>query len=397
MGSNGGQHESTRPPRRAAEFFAGLGLVGDALEQEGIKVLWANDIDPIKERLFVANHDPGIFHRDDVRNVKGSQIPDIDIATASFPCTDVSLAGNRAGLAGEQSGMFWEFTRVVEEMSERAPKVVLLENVVGLSSSNGGRDLSSAFRRLNSLGYICDLVHVDARWFVPQSRPRLFIIGSHVEIDPGSAVPLEASPIRPRWYADFVARHPDVRTQTFALTLPDKDVPSLDAVAERLAEYDERWWDERRTQAFVDELSDLNQNRLARLKASRTLTWRTAYRRTRGGRPMWEIREDAIAGCLRTARGGSSKQAVVEAGRGAMRVRWMTSREYARLQGAPDFRLDSVSESQAMFGFGDAVCVPAVRWLVASYIVPLLDHAHRAAMGVGRHQPRPALVASRSL
>ena len=98
---------------------------------------------------------------------------------------------------------------------------------------------------------------------------------------------------------------------------------------------------------------------------------------------MWEIRSDAIAGCLRTARGGSSKQAVVEAGQGVVRVRWMTAREYARLQGAPDFVLSGVSESQAMFGFGDAVCVPAVRWLVANYIVPLLRHAYA----------EPALVA----
>ena len=86
---------------------------------------------------------------------------------------------------------------------------------------------------------------------------------------------------------------------------------------------------------------------------------------------MGEIRNDDIAGCLRTARGGSSRQAVVEAGRGAARVRWMTPREYARLQGAPEgFDFSPVSEAQALYGFGDAVCVPLIRWLADHALVP---------------------------
>ena len=357
----------------AAEFFAGVGLVGDALRAEGISVAWANDIDPVKERLFKANHDPQVFRRDDIRNVKGRQIPDVDLATASFPCTDVSLAGNRAGLAGEQSGMFWELTRVLEEMDGVAPRVILLENVVGFSSSNGGEDLRSAFERLNHLGYTCDLVLVDAKWFVPQSRPRLFIVGSLDPLNGEAASLLTKSAMRPAWYSEFVGRHPELRTQTFALTPPHLDVGGLDAIVERLPFSDECWWGEDRTRAFLNSLSEINRDRLACLTAYDEVTWRTAYRRTRQGRPVWEIRRDAVSGCLRTARGGSSKQAVVEAGAGGVRIRWMTAREYARLQGAPDFDLGGVSETQAMFGFGDAVCVPAVRWLVANYVRPLLE------------------------
>ena len=357
----------------AAEFFAGVGLVGEALQAEGIEVAWANDIDPIKERMFRRNYDASIFRLGDIRGVHGDEMPAIQLATASFPCTDVSVAGNRAGLAGNQSGMFWEFTRVLEEMGDAAPGVILLENVVGLSSSNGGEDLRSAFHRLNCLGYTCDLVQVDARWFVPQSRPRLFIVGSLEPLDRHETSPLTKSAVRPAWYSDFVIRHPELATQTFALSPPTHDVDSLDAVVERLVPTDERWWDEQRTSAFLDSLSEINHERLDCLMYSDTMTRRTAYRRTRKGRPVWEIRKDAIAGCLRTARGGSSKQAVVEAGSGIARIRWMTAREYARLQGVADFVLDGVSESQAMFGFGDAVCVPAVRWLVVSYIRPLLD------------------------
>jgi DNA (cytosine-5)-methyltransferase 1 len=364
---------SSQPEYRAAEFFAGIGLVGEALGSEGVEVVYANDIDPVKERLFVANYDRSVFHRGDIRAITGQQIPDVDVATASFPCTDVSLAGNRAGLEGEQSGMFWEFARILQEMGERRPRVILLENVVGFYSSNGGEDLRAAFERLNGLGYFCDLVYADARWFVPQSRPRLFIVGSLSALDSSVAGSTICSQVRPPWFAAFVARHPDLKLQLIELTPPVSKVQGLDDVVERIPADDGRWWDQQRTEAFLHSLSNVNSARLDRLKTSSTLTWRTAYRRTRYGRPVWEIRDDQISGCLRTARGGSSKQAVVEAGGGQVRIRWMTAREYARLQGVPNFKFGGVSESQAMFGFGDAVCVPVVRWIISNYVLPLLD------------------------
>lgn len=81
-----------------------------------------------------------------------------------------------------------------------------------------------------------------------------------------------------------------------------------------------------------------------------------------------------MSGCLRATRGGSSKQAVVLAGNDGLRVRWMTAREYARLQGADSFVLpDAISENQALFGFGDAVCVPVVEWIARNYLEPLLQ------------------------
>ena len=105
------------------------------------------------------------------------------------------------------------------------------------------------------------------------------------------------------------------------------------------------------------------------MKTADEKTWGTAYRRTRHGQSAWEIRGDAIAGCLRTASGGSSKQALVEAGNGAVNVRWMTAIEYSRLQGVASYRIpSSVSNNQALFGFGDAVCVPAAEWVIANFI-----------------------------
>ncbi len=365
---------------RVAEFFAGIGLVGHALELEGCEVVFANDIDPVKHRLFAANYDDSVFTLGDIRDIHGHHVPDVDIATASFPCTDLSLAGNRAGLTGDHSGTFWQFTRVLDEMGHRRPQVVMLENVVGFFSSNGGKDLRAAIEELNSLGYRCDLVLADARWFVPQSRPRVFIVGSAVPLQVNASDTALAP--RPGWFAEFASKNPDLMLQEFPVRPPPISDVHLSSVIDRIPEDEPIWWDSQRTQAFIDSLSPLQAERVEELRRAREVDWRTAYRRTRNGVPVWEIRRDAIAGCLRTARGGSSKQAVVQVGAGSLRVRWMTAKEYARLQGVPDYRLDSVTESQALFGFGDAVCVPVVQWIGKEYLLPALAAAARERLAI---------------
>lgn len=358
------------PQLRAAEFFAGIGLVRAALEENGVGVVFANDIEPTKHRLYAANFGEADFAVGDIRSIVGDDLPDIDLATASFPCTDLSLAGNRAGLAGEESSMFWEFARVLDELRCRRPPVVMLENVPSFATSHGGEDMRGAIEHLNELGYACDLLVLDARLFVPQSRPRLFIVGSQEPLKHASD--WTPSAIRPEWIGRFIARHPELATHAVTLSDPEPAAASLASVVERLHRDDARWWDAERVASFVATLSEIQEERLRRMREGDRLSWATAYRRTRRGRAVWEIRADDISGCLRTARGGSSRQALVEAGRGNLRVRWMTPREYARLQGAGEFQLDDVSDNQALFGFGDAVCVPVVSWLVANYIRPLL-------------------------
>jgi DNA (cytosine-5)-methyltransferase 1 len=304
-----------------------------------------------------------------VRTLGGDDVPDVDVATASFPCTDLSLAGGRQGLAGPQSGTVWEFFRILREMGARRPRVVLLENVPGFATSRGGRDLASALAALTEMGYRCDLVCLDARWFVPQSRVRLFVVATTTP--PASAPTVVDARLRPDWIRGFLRARPGLAT--FAADLPSPPAPTggLDRVVERPPADDERWWRADRVERFLASLSPLQAGRLAARVNSPRLAWSTAYRRTRDGRPVWEIRADDVAGCLRTTRGGSSKQAVVETGRGAVRVRWMTAREYARLMGADALRFGGATESQARFALGDAVCVPAVSWLAEHYLVPL--------------------------
>ena len=360
-----------RPQRfQAAEFFAGIGLVRQALSAAGIGVAWANDIEPVKAAMYAANYPSDHYVVGDVRDTRGWNLPDIDVATASFPCTDLSLAGARRGLAGEQSGMFWEFARVIEEMENRRPPLLMLENVPGFASSRGGNDLRDAVAKLNDLGYSCDIFQVDARNFAPQSRLRLFIIGSREPLGPR---PTKVDPVRPQYLVDFANTHASLDLHALPLTLPRPDHRTLADVVERIEPGSPLWWDEIRTQRFLWSLSPIQVERLRTLTHDERMAWRTAYRRTRHGVAVWEIRADAISGCLRTARGGSSKQAVDDVKEGTIRVRWMTAREYARLQGVSDeFDFAGLSRNQVMFGFGDAVCVPVVSWIARTYLAQAL-------------------------
>lgn len=360
----GGQMSSLK----ATEFFAGIGLIRMALERCGWSVVFANDIDPKKRDIYVENFGSSDFLLRDIREVSGEDVPRSSIATASFPCIDVSLAGNRDGLAGKHSSMYWEFHRIISEMGKRSPRFLLIENVTGLLTSHDGADLRSIVHSLNSLGYACDLLIVDAAWFVPQSRPRLFVIA---ERGARRSVPLlaEEHPARPARVMNFVRDNPDLSWRL-------KELPPISFTRKRLRGLVEKnlngageWWDTEKRKHLYSQMSDRHKRTLAELVALPEISYVTVYKRVRPDGCRAELRNDGFAGCLRTPRGGSSKQFLIEAGNGTWRVRNMTPREYARLQGVPDsFRIEHVPYLQALFGFGDAVCVPAVEWVITNCI-----------------------------
>ena len=327
---------------KAAEFFAGMGLVRAGLEQCGVKTVFANDIDRTKATLYQENWGDGELHIGDVRQLAGDDIPTVDLATASFPCVDLSLAGKREGLVGTRSGVVFEFLRILDEMGRRAPDTVLIENVPGFLTTNSGQDFRSVTDRLKALNYQVGYTCVDAAAFVPQSRRRIFLIGSR------KRVPVLADPPPPR---------DELR------------------LAEIVIEEDDEWWKPPRLGRFLVSLSPLQSERVASYSLRARVSYFGAYRRTRNGRAVWEVRADEKAGALRTTRGGSAKQAVLRAGCGGVAARWMNLREYALLQGAGSLTFNSVTTQQAMFALGDAVCVPVVQWVALNYLFPLMDHA----------------------
>lgn len=363
---------SARP--KALEFFAGIGLARMGLEAAGFRVAWANDYEANKKAMYEAQfggQDDHTFALGDIGQVGVAQLPrDASLAWASSPCTDLSLAGGRAGFAGAQSGTFWHFIRLLKELGDDRPEVAVLENVTGLASSHGGDDLAAAIHAFNELGYSVDVLAIDARRFVPQSRPRLFLVAA---TNPPTDVADPNSELRPDWL-QWVFGDKSLRTHRAALPAPPLPLTEgLSDLVEEMRLDDERWWDADRARTFSDSLSPFQRERVISMRHSRGVKYRTAYRRTRKGVAVWEVRPDDISGCLRTARGGSSKQAVVRLGNGRMQVRWMTPKEYARLMGAGEYNLSSARPNQALFGFGDAVAVPVVSWLSESYLLPLIN------------------------
>ena len=270
---------------------------------------------------------------------------------------------------GKQSGAFWQYVRLLEELGNGRPPIAVLENVNGLATSRSGEDLAEAVRAFNELGYSVDVLSIDTRRFIPQSRPRLFLVGLQ---NPPTVEQFD-SPLRPDWLQQVFA---DASLRTHRAPLPEPPSPLMSGLSmyvENMADDDTRWWHVERTANFFDSLSSVQMARVEMLRNGTIDSYRTAYRRTRNGKAVWEVRADDVSGCLRTARGGSSRQAVVRLGNGKACVRWMTPREYAVLMGAAHYNISGLRPNQVMFGFGDAVSVPVVEWLGKHYFMPALN------------------------
>jgi DNA (cytosine-5)-methyltransferase 1 len=359
----------------ALEFFAGSGLVRLGLSPE-FDSIWANDNSDKKRDVYVANHPRDRFHLGDIRDVRGEDLPDADLAWASFPCQDLSLAGNLSGMqSGTRSGLFWEWVRILKEMREhgKLPPLLVAENVVGFIVADKGRHFELAHRALRDLGYRVGTVVIDAKAFLPQSRPRAFIIAvSHeVPLD-GLTQELPSVPFHNSGLVrtSFVVNDPD--WVWWSLPVPQGKAPAFAELCERDAACDPQ----SKTRELCSMLSQLNRKKLNAAKQARSFFAGTAYRRTRPddeGRKTQrlEIRFDGVAGCLRTPNGGSSRQTVILVDRGLVRSRLMTVRECARLMGAPDSYKLPVSYNDGYRAMGDAVAVPVTQWLTRHLLAPL--------------------------
>jgi DNA (cytosine-5)-methyltransferase 1 len=163
------------PVVKFGSVFSGIGGLDLGFVRAGMICSWQVEIDrqatTILERRF-----PDAERFADVRSVGRYNLKPVDIICGGFPCQDISLAGRRAGLAGEQSGLWFEFRRVIEET---VPQWVVVENVPGLLSSNGGRDFATILRGMVKCGYGVAWRILDSQYFgVAQIRRRVFVIGS---------------------------------------------------------------------------------------------------------------------------------------------------------------------------------------------------------------------------
>jgi DNA (cytosine-5)-methyltransferase 1 len=381
-----------RSEKTFCEFFAGIGLVHEALRRSGWQCVYANDIDPKKRQMYAGNYGEAAsehYHLGDVWAADEvlSRIPGRPfLATASFPCTDMSLAGKRRGLAGEQSGALFGFLQAIEQLAERRPAMVVLENVPGFLTSHGGADFETAIHELAALGYWVDSFVIDASWFVPQSRPRLFLVGYQEDLlrapivvrqSDGALLEDEwrwavnrADGLRP---ARLRAAMERIAPATGWVTVDCGKARAMPRKLHEIIETDDEqaWWNDLEVSRHWEMMFDRHQRQVGALRAQGGGPYAlTAFRRVRQGQQRMEVRFDGVAGCLRTPRGGSAKQIVIVIDGGEVRMRWMTPPEYARLQGAGDFVLPE-NTIQALFGFGDAVCVPVIEWIDRNMLTPV--------------------------
>lgn len=362
------------------EFFAGGGMAKLGLG-EGWKCLFANDFDPMKAKAYIANHGGDHFHEGDVGRVKTSQLPDhADLVWGSFPCQDLSLAGKGAGLAGERSGVFWSFWKLIQKLKTegRAPKIVALENVFGLLSSKRGGDFRAIGDALAAEGYTFGAMVIDAASFLPQSRPRVFIVG-YLGDPPANLVSDGPDPLlHPERLKDArsnLSKQAQDKWVWWRLALPPVSNIRLgdfiDDEPEGVAYHSLE--ETRRLLAMMTPLN-LAKVQGAQLKRKRMVG--AIYKRTRVDadgvkHQRAEVRFDDIAGCLRTPGGGSSRQSILIVKGNSVRSRLLSPREAARLMGLPEDYELPVKYNDAYHLAGDGVAVHVVRHLAENLFEPL--------------------------
>ena len=369
------------------EFFAGGGMVRAGLGPAW-RCLFANDFDHKKGQSYRKNWGDAELKTADVGSLTTEDLPSAaDMAWASFPCQDLSVAGGGAGLKGDRSGTFWPFWNLMTGLMNeaRAPRLIVLENVCGTLTSHDGTDFATICGVFQQAGYAVGAVVVNAALFVPQSRQRLFVIAvnEHVERPDGLLaeepvalwhtravrIAYDKLPLTTKqawlWW-NFPA--PPQRTTRFADVIEDNPINSL-------------WFNAEETARLVKMMSPVNQAKLEDAKRQGQKIVGGVYKRTRpnGHRrkvQRAEVRFDDVSGCLRTPAGGSSRQVVLIVEGESVRARLISGRETARLMGLPDDYVLPDNYNEAYHLTGDGVVVSVVRHLAEHIFERVVDAAY---------------------
>jgi DNA (cytosine-5)-methyltransferase 1 len=346
------------------EFFAGSGLVAEGLK-DFFQTVWANDICEKKARVFCANHDKNVFHLGSIEDVKGDDLPPALLSWGSFPCQDLSLAGNMGGLSSSRSGLVWQWLRVMDELPI-LPPLAVAENVVGLVSAAKGEHYRKLHNALVERGYKVGAVMIDASHWVPQSRKRVFVIAVNAEI------PTEQFETKqPGWcHPTTIIRASEGVKGWVWWNLPKP--PTRRSVLEDLIEFSAPCDEPEKQERLLTMVPEKHREKMtATTKNGRAVF--PGYKRIRHGQQVLELRFDGVAGCLRTPEGGSSRQFLVIKDNGSFRTRLLTVREAAALMGAPkNYKLPG-TYNDGYKAMGDAVAVPVTRYLAEKLLFPLAE------------------------
>ena len=367
------------------EFFAGGGMARAGLGR-GWTCLFANDFDHKKGLTYQSNWGTGgELTIGDVRKVTASKLSGYaDLVWGSFPCQDLSLAGGGAGLRGERSGTFYPFWDVITGLidEDRAPKIVAIENVCGTLTSHRGRDFEAICKTFADAGYRYGPLIINASLFLPQSRPRLFVIGvrQDLTIDPALFSPEPIEPFHTRGLrraVEGVSSRNRKKLLWWNLPTPERRKKTFADIIEETPSSVE-WHTAAETKQILAKMSAVNLAKVEAAKRSGRRMVGGVYKRTRFDEngvkvQRAEIRFDDVAGCLRTPAGGSSRQTIVVVDGNKIRSRLISSRETARLMGLDDGYKLPKNYNEAYHLTGDGVAVDVVRHLAQFLFEPLLD------------------------
>ena len=365
------------------EFFAGGGMARAGLGPSWT-CLFANDFDPKKAASYAENWGADHLKVGDVALLTTDDLPErADLAWASFPCQDLSLAGVGNGLKGTRSGTFWPFWNLMKALRAegRAPRSIVLENVYGAITSHGGKDLAAICSALVAERYRFGAMLVDAVHFVPQSRPRLFIVAIEETLVPSAGIVSDTPdetwhpPALTGAYAKLPRRTKDAWVWWRMPPPPLRNITFADLVDDEPDGV--RWHSEAETQRLLDLMSAVNLAKITEAKRAHRRMVGGVYRRTRqdgAGKKVQraEVRFDDVAGCLRTPTGGSSRQFIMVVTRGKIRSRLLSPREAARLMGLSDDHVLPANYNEAYHLAGDGVAVPVVRHIAEHILEPVV-------------------------
>lgn len=369
------------------------------------KCQFANDFDPLKVQVYADNWGDAEIVQDDIHNIDAEDLGRrVDLAWASFPCQDLSAAGNGLGIgpAGggnrTRSGTFWAFIDLMKSLkvNGRLPKIIVLENVVGLLTTNGGEEFKTVVAALGRLGMRAGALVVDARHFVPQSRQRVFIVAvSKAAKVAGELVRDEPHPM---WHPDPLVKaveklSPQCREQWMWLNLgtaPELSKTLNKIVTHRPTGVD--WHAPAETRRLIGMMSDIHRQKLSEAKKSGKRIVGTLSLRMRPSNDETVQRAEicfrGLAGCLRTPKGGGSRPRIIVVKGIDVRTRLLAPAEAALLMGLKSsYQLPEVYED-AFRVIGDGVAVPVVSFLRVKLLNPLLRSMKKTRATRGRKGSR---------
>ena len=369
------------------------------------KCRFANDFDSLKVQVYADNWGEDEILEDDIHKVGAEDLGRrADLAWASFPCQDLSTAGNGLGIGRAdgvdrtRSGTFWAFIHLMKGLKAggRLPRIVVLENVVGLLTINGGEEFKAVISALDSLGMRAGAVVVDARHFVPQSRQRVFIVAVSKTVKVADELVREEP--HPTWHPDPLVKaverlSPQCRTQWMWFNLGA--APELKTTLNKIVKdkaVGVEWHSSAETKRLIGMMSETHRQKLLQAKKSGKRVVGTLSLRMR---PLnkktvqrTEICFRGLAGCLRTPKGGGSRPRIIVVNGPDVRTRLLAPGEAAALMGLKGrYRLPKIYD-HAFRVIGDGVAVPVVAFLRGKLFNPLLRSVKKSAAADARKSKR---------